>query len=160
MATASKRASKLPAKPRAAEPTKAVAPPKKAAASAKPVVPAKARATKKTTAKSLPFLRFYHSEALRSKTLAVLSALEDAPDPTQHRTALAKLVVELNDAGMDYFFIRSLKLAKPGFIVEQSASLGMAGALQVIGSVVRNIIGRMNGPQLLSVSASIRRLIV
>lgn len=89
----------------------------------------------------------------------MLTALEHSPDPTQHRDALAKLVVALNDAGMDYCFMKPLRLAKPGFIVEQSASLGMAGALQVIGSVVRNIIGRMDGPQLLSVCASIRQLI-
>ncbi len=134
MAIASKRPTKLPAKPRAAAPTKA-------------------------GTKELPFVRFYHSEALRTKTLAVLTALEDSPDPTKHRDSLAKLVAELNDAGMDYCFMRPLKLAKPGFIVEQSASLGMAGALQVIGSVARNIIGRMDKPQLLSVSASIRQLI-
>lgn len=134
MALASKRPPKLAAKPRAVAPSKA-------------------------GKKVLPFLRFYHSEALRTKTLAVLTTLEDAPDPTKYRDALAKLIVELNDAGMNYYFIRPLKLAKPGFIVEQSASLGMAGALQVIGSVVRNIIGRMDKPQLLSISASIRQLI-
>lgn len=110
------------------------------------------------SAKALPHLRFYHSVALRTKTLAVLTALEEADDPTEHRDALAKLVTELNDAGMEYCFIRPLKLAKPGFLIEQSASLGMAGALQVIGSVARNIIGRMDGPRLRSISASIRQL--
>jgi len=126
---------------------------------AKPATKTRVAAPSKTGAKALPFLRFYHSEALRAKTLAVLATLENSPDPIKHRDALAKLVVELNDAGMHYCFIRPLKLAKPGFVVEQSASLGMAGALQVIGSVVRNIIGRMDKPQLLSVSASIRQLI-
>ena len=125
----------------------------------KPAAKAHATARSKAGAKAPPFLRFYHSEALRTKTLAVLAALENSPDPTEHREALSKLVMELNDAGMDYCFIKPLKRAKPGFIVEQSASLGMAGALQVIGSVVRNIIGRMGKPQLLSVSASIRELI-
>ncbi len=119
----------------------------------------RAGAPSTTRAKALPFVRFHHSEALRARTLAVLTALEHSPDPTQHRDALAKLVVALNDAGMDYCFMKPLRLAKPGFIVEQSASLGMAGALQVIGSVVRNIIGHMDGPQLLSVCASIRQLI-
>lgn len=133
MATPSKRVSKPAAKPRAAAPSK----------------PAK---------KELPFLRFYHSEALRTKTLAVLTTLEHAPDPTEHRDALAQLVVELNDAGMNYCFMKPLKLAKPGFIVEQSAGLGMAGALQLMGSVVRSIIGRMDKPQLLSVCASVRQL--
>lgn len=59
---------------------------------------------------------------------------------------------------MDYYFLRTLKLAKTGFIIEQSASLGVAGALQIIGTVIRNIIGRMDGPQLLSVCGSIRKL--
>lgn len=125
----------------------------------KPAAKTHAAAPSKAGVKAPPFLRFYHSGALRTKTLAVLAALENSPDPTEHRDALAKLVVELNDAGMDYYFIKPLKRAKPGFIVEQSATLGMAGALQVIGSVVRNIIGRMGKPQLLSVSASIRELI-
>ena len=107
---------------------------------------------------SAPFLRFCHSEALRKKTLAVLEALEHADDPAEHRAALADIVVELMKSGFDYFFMKPLKLSKAGFIVEQSANLGLAGAQQVIGSVIRNIIGRMNGPQLLSVCGSIRDL--
>ena len=103
-------------------------------------------------------MRFSHSEALRTKTLDVLTTLEQSDDPTAHRGALAKLVVELNDVGMKFYFMEPLKLAKPGFLVEQSANLGMAGAIQVIGSVVRKIIGRMEAPQLLSVCASIRQL--
>ena len=91
-------------------------------------------------------MRFSHSEALRTKTLDVLTTLEQSDDPTAHRDALAKLVVELNDVGMKFYFM------------EQSANLGMAGAIQVIGSVVRKIIGRMEAPQLLSVCASIRQL--
>jgi hypothetical protein len=35
--------------------------------------------------------------------------------------------------------------------VEQSASVGMTGVQQLMGSVIRNIIGRLDGPQLLSV---------
>ena len=154
-----KPAAKATAKPTTKPATKLAAKPA-ARAATKPAAAAPAKAAGKGSTKALPHLRFYHSEALRTKTLVVLAALEEADDPTEHRDALAKLVVELNDAGMDYCFIKPLKLAKPGFLVEQSASLGMAGALQVIGSVVRNIIGRMQGPQLLSVSASIRQLIL
>lgn len=138
MATSSKRAADPAVKPQTVKP--------------------RAVKTPKTQAKDLPYLRFYHSEVLRTKTHTVLTALEEAPDPTQHRDALGDLVVELSDAGLNYFFMSPLKLAKPGFIVEQSASLGMAGARQVLGSVARNIISRMDKPQLLSVSASIRQL--
>ncbi|MEJ6004906.1 hypothetical protein WG899_05065 [Paucibacter sp. AS339] len=107
-----------------------------------------------------PFLRVYHSEALRKKTLSLLNTLEQAPDATTHRDALANVVVELTNAGLNYCFMRPLKLAKPGFIVEQSANLGMAGVQQVMASVTRQVIGRMESPQLLSVCGSIRQLML
>ena len=107
---------------------------------------------------SKPFLRFHHSEALRKKTLAVIVDVEQAEDPASHRDTLADLVVELTDSGLDYFFIKQLKLARPGFLVEQSASLGMVGTQRVMGTVIRQVIGRMEGPQLLSVCGSIRQL--
>ena len=109
---------------------------------------------------SRPFLRYYHSEALRKKTLSLLGTLEDASDATAHRDALAALVVELTNGGMDYYFMKPLKLAGPGFVVEQSASLGMAGVQQVMGSVIRQIIGRMDSPQLVSVCGSIRQFML
>ncbi len=105
---------------------------------------------------SKPFLRFYYSEGLRKKTLSLLDKLERARDPTAHRDALADVVVELANSGLDYYFMGPLKLAKAGFILEQSASLGMAGVQQVMASVIRQVVGRMEGPQLLSVCRSIR----
>jgi hypothetical protein len=107
-----------------------------------------------------PFLRFHHSAALRRKTLSVLATLEQAQDATKHRDDLADLVMELTSSGMDYYFMKPLKLASPGFVVEQSANLGLAGVRQVMGSVVRQIIGRMDGPQLVSVCGSIRQLML
>ena len=53
--------------------------------------------------------------------------------------------------------MKLLKLAKAGFITEQSAALGMEGAVQVLSSVIRNIIGGMGAPQLLAVCGSVRR---
>jgi hypothetical protein len=110
----------------------------------------------KPAAQEKPFLRFHHSEALRKKTLAVLAELEAADDATACREALAELVVELTCDGMDAFYLVPLKHARTGFIVEQSAKLGMAGVQQVMGSVIRNVIGHMDPVQLLSVGASIR----
>ena len=106
---------------------------------------------------SRPFLRFHHSADLRKKTVSVLDVLEKARDASTHRDALADLVVELTNSGLDTYFMQPLKAAKAGFIVEQTASLGLAGAMQVMGSVIRNIIGRMNAEQVLSVSGSIRQ---
>jgi hypothetical protein len=115
------------------------------------------QASERPESPSKPFLRFYHSEGLRKKTLSVLGDLEQAQEATAHRDALADVVVELMKSGLDAYFMKPLKLAKAGFIVEQSANLGLAGAQQVMGSVIRNIIGRMGGSQLLSVCGSIRQ---
>lgn len=104
-----------------------------------------------------PFLRFYLPAALHKKVLGVLEKLETSPDPTRHRSALADVVVELTRCGMDAYFMQPLKLAKAGFITEQTASLGMAGAVQVLSSVIRNIVNGMAAPQLLSVSRAIRQ---
>ena len=105
-----------------------------------------------------PSLRFYHSKSLRAKTLAVLATLEKAKDSKQHRDALADVIVELTDSGMEYYFLRPLKLAKAGFFTEQSANLGMGAATRVLASVIRNMIGRMDNPQLLFVCGYVRHL--
>jgi hypothetical protein len=88
----------------------------------------------------------------------VLDTLEQAHDATAHSDALADLVLALTNSGMDFYFMKPLKLAKAGFIMEQSANLGMAAVQQVMASVIRQIIGRMESPQLLSVCSSIRHL--
>ncbi len=131
--------------------------PAKSAATPKAKPRAK-RSAKAAAPPARPFLRFYHSESLRAKTLAVLTTLEKANDSKPHRDALAGIVVELTDSGLDYYFMRSLKLAKVGFFVEQTASLGLGAAKQVFASVIRNIIGRLDTPQLLSVCGTIRQL--
>ena len=116
------------------------------------------RAIKSPPRADRPFIRFYHSESLRAKTLAVLVALEEADDSTRHRNALSDIALELVDSGMDYFLMRPLRLAKVGFVVEQTASMGIGGVKRVLTPVIRNIIGRMDEQQLLTVSNHIRDL--
>jgi hypothetical protein len=53
-----------------------------------------------------------------------------------------------------------LRLARAGFVLEQSANVGMKGVQQVMASVVRQVIGRMGSPQLLSVCGSIRQFML
>jgi hypothetical protein len=105
-----------------------------------------------------PSMRFYHSKALRAKTHSVLAALESAPDHPRHGAAMADLVTELIEAGMDYYFMRALKRAQVGFVAEQSARLGMSGAVKLISSVNRKFIVRMDKHQLLIVAQHIREL--
>jgi hypothetical protein len=106
----------------------------------------------------LPYLRFYHSVSLRTKTLAVLEAIEEAEDATIHSEALASLVLELTEAGLVYYFVKPVQDAKVGFMAQQSTKLGIASIRQVMGPVARRVIGGMNATQLQSVSKHIRYL--
>ncbi len=103
-------------------------------------------------------LRFTLSPALQKRLFATLSALEQAANPEDHRDALATLVEALTEGGMDYYFLRALSAAKVGFVVEQSARFGMSGAVKLLSSVSCQLIGRMDGPQLLIVAGYLREL--
>jgi hypothetical protein len=85
------------------------------------------RAAKPAARPSRPFLRFYHSAQLRKKTLSVLDRIERAQDATAHRDDLAGVVVELTNDGLDFYFMGPLRLARAGFVLEQSANVGMKG---------------------------------
>jgi hypothetical protein len=103
-------------------------------------------------------MRFYHSRALRTRTLAVLDALETAEDATSQREALAEVVLELTETGLAYYFVKPVQAAKVGYMAEQSTKLGIAGILRLMGPVTRRVIGGMNAHQLRSVSDHIRHL--
>ena len=106
---------------------------------------------------SKPFLRFHHSQELRAKTIEVLEAVEKDGKANAHSGRLIELVLELTDCGLDQYFLQSLKATKANFVVQQSAALGLSGVQKVMGTVIRNIVGRMDDRQLLSVCGSIRK---
>jgi hypothetical protein len=103
-------------------------------------------------------LSFQVSRALRARTVAVLAAIEAAPDDGGHGDALADLVADLTQAGLDYYYLEALRRAKVGFVGEQSARLGLSGAAGIISSVSRKFIVRMDKAQLLIVARHIREL--
>jgi hypothetical protein len=103
-------------------------------------------------------MRFYLSKALRQKMDDVLSALEAHPARKNHGEAVSDLVSDLIDAGMDYYFLKPLKAADVGFVAEQSARLGMTGAVTLIGSVSRKFLTRMDHAQLMVVASHMRSL--
>jgi hypothetical protein len=113
---------------------------------------------KQSGAAGLPYLRFYHPVSLRTRTLAVLDALETAEDATSQREALAEIVLELTESGLGYYFVKPVQDAKVGYLAEQSTKLGIAGILRVMGPVTRRVIGGMDAGQLLSVGNHIRHL--
>jgi hypothetical protein len=127
--------------------------------SPKPASPVAAKRAMKKTGEPgpRPFLRFHHSHELRARTLDVLETVESAEKPTAHSGRLTDLILELTDSGMDQYFLQSLKATKANFVVQQSAALGLSGVQKVMGTVIRNVVGRMDDRQVLSVCGSIRQ---
>lgn len=116
--------------------------------------------TKKSTEvfDARPSLRFYPAEDLHRRLIALLDQIEDSPDATLHSAKLSEAVRELTTEGIDYYFLKTLKEAKVGFVTQQSANLGLTGVQQVMAPVIRNIIGRLEHAQLQAIAQSIRQL--
>lgn len=110
--------------------------------------------------KAKPSLRFFHSSALRARTDKLLAAIEHDQNPERHASELAGLVVSLTEAGLDYYYLKPLALAKAGFVARQTANLGMAGALRIMSPMIRSILGGLDGTQLRIISRHIRQLMV
>ena len=68
------------------------------------------------------------------------------------------MVVELTEAGLDYYFVKPVKAAGVGFMAEQSTKLGITSILKVMAPVTRRIIGGMDACQLRVVTSHIRHL--
>jgi hypothetical protein len=143
--------SKAPSKVSTTAPTKAAAkkvPVKKpSAASAKPAQVAETRS-----------LRFYLSDDLHGRLVMTLTTLESAKDASGHHLQLSETIVEVLDEGLDYYFIQPVKVAKAGFIVEQSANLGLVGVRRLMAPVIKSVLSRMDHKQLNSIASSIREL--
>lgn len=105
-----------------------------------------------------PSLRFRYSEDLHARAVTLLDAVEDAADPTEFRKALGELVVEMTSAGMNYYFLRPLELAKGGFLSQQSAAFGISSAVRIMSPFIRSTIGGMDKKQLLVIAGYLRRL--
>ena len=104
------------------------------------------------------FLRFYLTPEVQGRLDAVLTAIEQSAEPAEQGEALADVVAELTDAGLSYYYLRALKAAKVGFVVEQSTRLAVSGAGKLISSVCRKYIVSMDDAQLLAIAGHIREL--
>lgn len=113
---------------------------------------------RKPAGDELHSLRFHYSATLHARALEVLEALETAEDASSHRGALSDLVLELTEAGLDWYFVKAVRDAKVGYVAEQTTKLGLSSIRKVMGPVVRRVIGGMNADQLRSIGAHIRQL--
>lgn len=102
--------------------------------------------------------RFYLSPGLEERLESVLSRIESGKDARRHQAELSETIVALVAEGLDYYILRTVKAAKAGFLLEQTATLGIVGVKQVLGPVVPKIVGRLDHEQMRSVAGTIREL--
>ena len=107
---------------------------------------------------SKPSIRFFHSAALRTRSLKILGRIERDKDPTRHVSALSTLVVDLTETGLNYYFLKPLQEAKAGFVARQTASFSLAGALGMMSPVIRGVLSGRNAPELRVIARHIRHL--
>ena len=109
-------------------------------------------------ASAKPSIRFFHSAALRARSMKILTRIERDKDPTRHVDELSTLVVDLTETGLNYYFLRPLEQAKAGFVARQTASFGLAGTLRLMSPVIRGVLSGTSAPQLRVIAGHIRQL--
>lgn len=97
-------------------------------------------------------LSFPLSEELRQQTVETIAKLRESSDRRQHIPLLSDLISELTEAGLEYFFVHSLKQAGVGLIGVSTAKLGIASTSKGIPVVINKVVGLMSNDQLLAVA--------
>lgn len=105
-----------------------------------------------------PEIRFNYSKSLHKRAIKVLDAIDSDSDPTVHRDDVSAVINELANAGMQYFFLDSLKKMKMGMVANQAAGLGVSSTLRIMGPMIRNIVGHADKKQLRILSKRMRTM--
>ena len=103
-------------------------------------------------------LRFFYSAALWKRTDAVLARIERDDDAGRHASALSAVVVELTKAGLGYYFLQPLQQARFGFVIRQTAGLGMRGVVRMMSPMIGGILAGADTRQLRCIAQHIRHL--
>lgn len=110
------------------------------------------------SSQTLPSIRFHLSETLHAETLEAVETIAVDAKPREYSIALGDMVVELTQAGLDYYFVQALRQADAGFVLTKTADVGLAATLKVMAPVIRNIVGQLNDAQIRAVCHFMRDL--
>lgn len=94
---------------------------------------------------------FAISADLRRRCEEVLAAVREDGDPRPHVDELAAVVVEMTDAGLDFYFLLPLELAEAGAVARGTARVGIAAARRGIPTVIRRVVASLSDDQLLRI---------
>ncbi len=105
-----------------------------------------------------PSLQFHYPAPLQKRADAVLSRIEGDDDATPQAGALSAVVLDLTEAGLDYYFLRAVEQAKFGFAARQASTFATAGALRLMSPLIGRVLASADSRQLRAVARHIRYL--
>ena len=100
------------------------------------------------------------SPDLHARVREVLAALRDAERASDLAPELAKIVTEMTDRGLGYYFLRPLEVAGMGRISQATAKVGIASAGRGIPLIVRKILSSASDEELLALAEFVESLLV
>jgi hypothetical protein len=82
------------------------------------------------------------------EAIKVIDNIRENPEAREHRLALVKIVNDLADVGIDYFFLDSIRYAGMNKIKVKAASLGLQTFKAGLQPLLRNIVFSLSNTQI------------
>ena len=95
---------------------------------------------------------FRISPELMDRAQAAVAAVRADPSKKQTVKELVKVILEMTDTGLDYYFVEPLRRARVGTMGMSTARLGIAAAGRGIPPIVRRVLTSLSEQQLLSIA--------
>lgn len=105
-------------------------------------------------------IAFRISPELRARTEAALAAVREAPADRPRVEELVEVILELTEAGLDYYYLEPLRRADVGAMSTAAARLGVAAAGRSLPTIVRRVVLPLDEAQILSIAEFIDELLI
>ena len=104
-------------------------------------------------------IAFEISSDLRERIEAVIAEMRDAEKPKQHVAELVTVVLEMTDVGLDYYYLRPLGAIEAGFVLRNTAKVGLAAAKKSLPLLIRKVVSGLSDKQLLALTDVLEEMV-
>ena len=106
------------------------------------------------------WVAFEISSELRQEAESIVRLIRSDPDKQQHVPELVKVVLEMTDRGLYYYFLHPLEEAGVGIVTRKAVSLALGTAGRTLPVVVRKTIKSLKDEQLLKIADFIDHILI
>ena len=97
---------------------------------------------------------------LRLRAEQIVERLRADPDKKQHAAELVKVVVDMTDHGLHYYFLHPLEEARVGAMTRKAVEMALGTAGRTLPMVVRKTVKSLNDDQLSSLADFIDHILI